>query len=203
MWRACRQPPPTHRVCRMEAVKIPAGGIKDASRRHRIDVPAPTLASWLLWAAAFRRLLMVLFAHVASTAHAASPVVGVSTAADGLTVRHVLGADVAYLVVRSEGAGDPLTLLLPTQSDSASGLAVFSRLGRLHARHWALVWGPGEPPATGVGFSSGDLRFRREGHIPGVTVGPAWVAVTDGVYRAATVDPYGPEPRWLPLAPSW
>ena len=80
---------------------------------------------------------------------------------------------------------------------------MFSRLGRLHARHWALVWGAGEGPPTGVDFSSGDLRFRRESRSPAVRVGPAWVAVVDGAYRGATVDPDGPAPYWLPLAQSW
>ncbi len=142
--------------------------------------------------------------HASTPANAAGPAaVTGGTTADGLTVTHVLDAGVAYLLVGSGGPGDPLTLLLPTQSDSLSGLAVFSRLGRLHARHWALVWGAGAPPASGVGFSSGDLRFCREGYSPGAAVGPAWVAVTNGVFRAATVDPDGPEPRWLPLAPSW
>ena len=128
---------------------------------------------------------------------------GARTLADGLTVTYVVDGGVVYLLVRSEGPGDPLTLLLPMASSSPSGLAVFRRLGRLHAQQWALVWGQGALPATGVSFSSGDLRFRREGHSPAVAVGPAWVAVTDGVFREATVDPDGPSPRWLSLTPSW
>jgi hypothetical protein len=108
----------------------------------------------------------------------------------------------AYLLVHSEGRGEPLTLLLPAAAQAASGLTVFSRLGSLHARYWALVWGVGAPPATGVGFSSGDLRFRRETHGAAVAVGPAWVAVADGVFREATIDPDGSAPHWLALAQS-
>ena len=135
--------------------------------------------------------------------HAPSLVADTRTTTGGLILSHVVDAGVAYLLVCSTGRGDPLTLLLPTGSRPPSGLAVFSRLGRLHARHWALVWGAGERPATGVDFSSGDLRFRRESRSPAVAVGAAWVAVASGAFRGATVDPDGPATYWLPLAQSW
>ena len=135
--------------------------------------------------------------------HAVPDAPGASTLPTGLTVTHVVDGGVAYLLVAAEGPGEPMTLLLPTASTGPSGLTVFSRLGRVHARHWALVWGQGAPPKTGVDFSSGDLRFRREHHSPTSLVGPAWVATAEGVFRQATVDPDGPSPRWLPLTPSW
>ena len=127
----------------------------------------------------------------------------VEVAIPGLTVSSVVDAGVAYLFVSSRGPGEPLTLLLPTGLGQVSGLAAFSRLGRIHARHWALVWGQADPPPTGVCFSTGDLRFRRERLSPVVRVGPVWVAVADGAFREATLDPDGPAPRWLALAPSW
>jgi len=141
--------------------------------------------------------------HAATPALGARPVADTRTTTGGLRLTHVVQADVAYLRVRGAGSGDPLTLLLPTRTGPPSRPAVFSRLGRLHARHWALVWSAREPPATGVVFSSGELRLCRESRSPAVAGGAAWVPVADGTYREATVDPDGPAPRWLPLAASW
>lgn len=132
-----------------------------------------------------------------------SPGADTRTTTGGLTLSHVVDAGVAYLLVCSAGRGEPLPLLLPTGVRPPAGLAVFSRLGRLHARHWAVVWGVGERPPSGVDFSSEDLRFCRESRSPAVAVGPAWAAVVEGVYRAATVDPEGLAPRSLPLTASW
>jgi len=128
---------------------------------------------------------------------------GVELAIPGLTVSSVVDAGVADLFVSSRGPGEPLTLLLPTGLGQVSGLAAFSQLGRIHARHWALVWGRADPSPTGVCFSTGNLRFRRERRSPAVRVGPVWVAVADGAFREAALDPDGPAPRWLTLAPSW
>jgi hypothetical protein len=123
--------------------------------------------------------------------------------AGGLSVAQIVDSGVAYLRVSSTGPGEPMMLLLPVPSELPAGLSVVSQLGMLHARYWALVWGVGDPPVTGVAFTSGDLRFRREACCPAVAVGPAWVAVAEGVFRQATVDPEGSTPYWLPLAPSW
>ena len=127
----------------------------------------------------------------------------VEVAIPGLTASSIVDAGVAYLFVSSRGPGEPLTLLFPTGLGQVSGRAAFSRLGRIHARHWALVWGQADPPSAGVCFSTGDLRFRRERGSPVVRVGPVGVAVADGAFREATLDPDGPAPRWLALAPSW
>lgn len=127
----------------------------------------------------------------------------VQVALPGLTVSAVVDAGVAYLFASSRGPGEPLTPLLPTGLGQVSGLAAFSRLGRSHARRWALVWGQADPPPTGVCFSTGDPRCRRERRSLVVGVGPVWVAVADGAFREATLDPDGPAPRGLALAPSW
>ena len=131
-------------------------------------------------------------------AHAARVVPAATVHAAGLTVLLAGHADVATLLVGSAGPGQALSLVLPSGM-AASGLSVFTRIGHLHARHWALVWGAGLAPASGVAFSSGDLRFRREAHVGTVAVGPAWLAVAEGVFREATVDPDGREPLWLAL----
>lgn len=135
-----------------------------------------------------------------TTSGALARVVHEPATTNGLTLSLALEAGLAYLLVGSTGCGDPLTLLLPAQA--VSGLTVLRRVGRLHGRHLALVWGGDSPPLTGVAFSSGDLRFRREEWSAPVAFGSAWVAVADGVFREATVDPDGPAPRWLPLEQS-
>jgi len=187
----------------MDAVKILPGGLKDASRPSRGRRPSPDAWQAAEAGGAVRRTPVVHVHEADSPAHDPSPVADARTTNGGLALSYVVDAGVAYLLVCSAGPGSPLTLLLPTGARPPSGLAVFSRLGWLHARHWALVWGAGERPPTGVDFSSGDLRFRRERRRPAVRVGLAWVAVAEGGYRGATVDPDGPAPCWLPLAQSW
>jgi len=129
---------------------------------------------------------------------------GVELAIPGLTVSSVVDAGVADLFVSSRGPGEPLTLLLPTGLGQVSGLAAFSQLGTGHRLPLGLLErGRADPSPTGVCFSTGNLRFRRERRSPAVRVGPVWVAVADGAFREAALDPDGPAPRWLTLAPSW
>jgi len=121
----------------------------------------------------------------------------------GLALSVVRDGSVDYL--RLQSRLDPgHAMLLPAGARApVCGFATFSRLGRLHARHWALVWGPGAPRAAPVSFSSGDLRFRREATSAAVDLGSVWVATAEGAFRNATVDPGGPTEQWLALAPSW
>ena len=121
----------------------------------------------------------------------------------GLVLSAVRDGSLDYLLLQSRL--DPgYAMLLPAGARTpVCGLATFSRLGRLHARHWALVWGPGAPPPAPVSFSSGDLRFRREATSTAVDLGPVWVAMAEGAFHHATVDPGGPTEQQLALAPSW
>ena len=64
-----------------------------------------------------------------------SPGADTRTISGGLTLSHIVDADVAYLLVCGAGCGAPMTLLLPTGTGLPAGLAVFSRLGGLH-RCW-------------------------------------------------------------------
>ena len=133
---------------------------------------------------------------------ASRAVPGATVQMAGLTVSLVGEADVPALLVGSTGRGQALSLVLPADVGAVAGLSVFTRLGRVYACHWALVWGAGPAPETGVDFSSGDLRFRRETRSAAVAVGPAWLAAAEGVFREATVDPDGLAPHWLALRQS-
>ncbi len=128
---------------------------------------------------------------------------GCEAPALGLALSVVRDGSVIYL--RLQSRLDPgHAMLLPAGARTpVCGLATFSRLGRLHARHWALVWGPGSPQPAPVSFSSGDLRFRREATSAAVDLGPVWVAMAEGAFRNATIDPGGPTEQRLALAPSW
>ena len=123
----------------------------------------------------------------------------VTVTVSGLTVALSSSDGLSSLLVGSTGPGQALSLVLPSGPGAVAGLSVFTRLGHLHARHWALVWAAGPAPASGVDFSSGDLRFRREAHVRAVAVGPAWLAVAVGAFREATVCLDDSEPLWLAL----
>ncbi len=121
----------------------------------------------------------------------------------GLVLSALRDGGLDYLLLQSRL--DPgHAMLLPAGADTpVCGLAAFSRLGRLHARYWALVWGPGAPQPALVSFSSGELRFRREATSAAVDLDPVWVAMAEGAFHNATVDPGGPSEQRLALAPSW
>ncbi len=121
----------------------------------------------------------------------------------GLALSAVRDGGLDYLLLQSRPDPGHAMLLPAGAGTPVCGLATFSRLGRLHARHWALVWGPGAPQPAAVSFSSGDLRFRREATSAAVDLGSVWVAMAEGGFHNATVDPGGPTEQRLALAPSW
>ncbi len=121
----------------------------------------------------------------------------------GLVLSAVRDGGLDYLLLQSRLDPGHAMLLPAGAGTPLCGLAAFSRLGRLHARHWALVWGPGAPQPAPVSFSSGELRFRREATSAAVDLGPVWVAMAEGGFHHATVDPGGLTEQRLALAPSW
>ena len=190
----------------MEHVKDGAGGVKNASRPGWKAERGGTLAAqpyragcgdgrWTGMAPSRQRLRTVpSCAVVLATCQ---------TPGLGLVLSAVRDGGLDYLLLQSRLDPGHAMLLPAGAGTPVCGLAAFSRLGRLHARHWALVWGPGAPPPAPVSFSSGDLRFRREATSAAVDLGPVWVAMAEGGFHNATVDPGGPTEQRLALAPSW
>ena len=109
---------------------------------------------------------------------------------------------VAYLDVRS--VLDPgQAFLLPLPSPPAiDGLAMSTRLGRLHDLSWGLAWGSGVPPeGCVVSFSSDSLRFRRNTEVvPQVMADRCWIACAEGVFSTAATVAHGVETARIPLA---
>lgn len=104
----------------------------------------------------------------------------------GLHLLLVIDRGIRYLLLQSSLHASQ-TLLLPAgPTQPLQGLALHTRLGRLHARPWALVWSPGAAPTGEVHLSSGELRWRREADATPVQLGPVWVAGAEGVYRTAS-----------------
>ncbi len=63
----------------------------------------------------------------------------------GLALSAVRDGGLDYLLLQSRLDPGHAMLLPAGARTPVCGLATFSRLGRLHARRWALVWGPGAP----------------------------------------------------------
>lgn len=107
-----------------------------------------------------------------------------------------------YLDVRS--VLDPTqAFLLPVPAPPAiDGLAMSTRLGRLHDLCWGIAWGSGVPPAgCVVTFSSGGLRFRRSVQaVPHVVCDRCWLACAEGVFSTAATVVDGVETARVPLA---
>lgn len=92
---------------------------------------------------------------------------------------------VDYLLLRS--TVDPGQLLLLSLQPTAppGGISSFTRLGRLHARYWAISYGAGPGPDT-VHFVGAGIRFRRESTARPVPLGGYWAAAAEGVFATAT-----------------
>ncbi len=190
----------------MEHVKEGAGGVKNASRAGWKAERGGTLAAQphRAGAATERSTGMAPSRQRVRTFPSCAVVLATChTPGLGLVLSAVRDGGLDYLLLQSRLDPGHAMLLPAGAGTPVCGLAAFSRLGRLHARHWALVWGPGAPPPAPVSFSSGDLRFRREATSAAVDLGPVWVALAEGAFHNATVDPGGPSEQRLALAPSW
>ena len=77
-----------------------------------------------------------------------------------------------------------------------------SRLGRIHARYWALAFGSTALPAAAtVSFSTDSLRFRRTvTSIPQQLGEHCWVADAEGVFSTAATVVDGVETARIVLA---
>ena len=92
-----------------------------------------------------------------------------------------------YLDVRSVlDPGQAFLLPLPPPP-AIEGLALSTRLGRLHDLPWGLVWGSGVPPeGCVVTLGSDSLRFRRSAEVaPQVVSDRCWVACAEGVFSTS------------------
>ena len=120
----------------------------------------------------------------------------------GLAVELRTEPGLRYLDVRS--LLDPeQSFLLPLPSPPAiEGLALTTRLSRVHGLPWALAWGKGTPPeGCAVVFSSDSLRFRRSARVvPQLLGDEGWVAAVEGVFSSATTVVAGVETAHVLLA---
>ena len=111
--------------------------------------------------------------------------------------------DLTSLWLRSlVDAGQSLLLPLP-QHAAPQGFSLFTRLGRWHALHWAVVFGCDAEPPREVRFASADLRFRQEAVTVPVRLGPCWIAEARGMFATATVTPPTGGPMTVALARQW
>lgn len=111
--------------------------------------------------------------------------------------------DLTSLWLRSlVDAGQSLLLPLP-QHAAPQGFSMFTRLGRWHALHWAVVFGCDAEPPREVRFASADLRFRQDAVSVPVRLGPCWIAEARGIFATATVTPPTGSPMTVNLARQW
>ena len=98
------------------------------------------------------------------------------------------------------------SFLLPVPAPPAiDGIAMFTRLGRLHSLDWALAYGAGTlSPDCVVTFSSASLRFRSTTTAPPIQLGPdCWVADAEGVFSSAATVTAGVETARVVLTDQW
>ena len=111
--------------------------------------------------------------------------------------------DLTYLWLRNPvDAGQSVLLPVPLEAPP-QGLSLFTRLGRWHALHWAVVVGRDAVPPREVRFASADLRFRQEAVAVPVRLGPCWIAEARGIFATATVTSPTGSPVTVALASQW
>ena len=111
--------------------------------------------------------------------------------------------ELTYLWLRNPvDAAQSVLLTVPLEAPP-QGLSLFTRLGRWHALHWAVLFGCDAVPPREVRFASADLRFRQEAVAVPVRLGPCWIAEARGSFATATVTPPTGSPVTVALARHW
>lgn len=111
--------------------------------------------------------------------------------------------DLSYLWLRNPVDASQSVLLPVPLAAPPQGLSLFTRLGRWHALHWAVVFGCDAAAPLEVRFASADLRFRQETVAVPVRLGPCWIADARGMFATATVTPPTGSPVTVALARQW
>lgn len=113
----------------------------------------------------------------------------VALKATGLVVELRQDGDLQFLDVQSRI--DPRQdFLLPVPPRPAfAGLSMHTRMGRLHAVCWGLVYGSSPLPDAGrVRFEADTLRYRQVAEVPVHRVSErCWVAGAEGVFSTAVL----------------
>lgn len=121
----------------------------------------------------------------------------------GLRVQALNDHALQFLLVTSRFDAEQSMLLVTGPDTPPRGLSAYSRHGRWHAVHWALVWGWGPPPQGDLVFTSRDLRFRREARASVRSLSSGWLAVCEGAFTGACLAGASDRDCWLELAPQW